>query len=105
MLRSRSVVFYYYLESMSILNKNFHGNTFGPMKSIVFEFSYSYNQGLDYKSNYTIYLNKHFFQLGISLDMGPPRMLPTPKPIQPLGCALVGVPLTWAHLLPSSPDG
>ena len=37
--------------------------------------------------------------------MGPPMMLPPPKPIQPLGCALVGVPLTWAHLLPSSPDG
>ena len=87
------------------MNKNILDNTFGPMKSIVFEFSYSYNQGLDYKSNYTIYLNKHFFQLGISLDMGPPRILPTPKPIQPLGCALVGVPLTWAHLLPSSPDG
>ena len=30
---------------------------------------------------------------------------PSPKPIQPLGCALVGVPLTWAHLLPSSPYG
>ena len=40
--------FYYYLESMSILNKNFHGNTFGPMKSIAFGYSYSYNQGLDY---------------------------------------------------------
>ena len=40
--------FYYYMESRSILNKNILGNTFGPMKSIVFEFSYSYNQGLDY---------------------------------------------------------